>query len=191
MYLRLGMEHITDLRGYDHILFLATLIAGYQWKNWLKVLKLITAFTLGHSLSLALSVIGYISFSTDIIEWLIPFTIALTSVSNLLSNQKFAQYYFNVEYTTTTIFGLIHGMGFSVLLKMLMGESASITLPLLSFNIGLELGQIVIVIILLTLSSLANKYLKISTTTWQKSIATICLGFAIYLMIVRWFIPLG
>ncbi len=186
MYLQLGMEHITDWQGYDHILFIATLISAYQWKDAWKVLKLVTAFTLGHSFSLALSVMGYIHFSTSLIEWLIPFTIALVSLVNWFQKGWLVKFYFKIEYTITVLFGLIHGMGFSVLLSSLLGQSNSLFLPLLSFNIGLEIGQIMIVIVFLSLASVLSLTSSLSIKKWQKAIALICGIFSVYLMYVRW-----
>jgi hypothetical protein len=83
MYYKLGVEHITDIKGYDHIVFLIALCAGYVWKEWKNILILITAFTLGHTLTLALATLDLVRVSGDLIEFLIPLTIFITATFNL------------------------------------------------------------------------------------------------------------
>jgi HupE / UreJ protein len=139
-----GIEHITDWNGYDHILFLLALAAPFALKDWMKVLKLATAFTLGHSLTLALSATDIIHFNRDLIEKLIPITIILTAVTNVMGlNQKFSSSGW-LSYFITASFGLIHGMGFSSYFKMIYDEQSSIALGLLGFNLGVEIGQLLI-----------------------------------------------
>ncbi len=186
MYLELGIRHITDLRGYDHILFLTSLMASFQFFQWKKILKLVTAFTIGHSISLALSALNIIHFSIPIIEFLIPVTILLTASINLINTSSVSEKYYLYEYLITMIFGLIHGMGFSVLLSSLLGMEQSIILPLAAFNIGLEIGQIIIVFIILSLGYIFTKYIKIKTVQWKYSLSAIALLTSIYLIIDRW-----
>lgn len=162
LYLQLGLDHITDVKGYDHILFILALMASFNSSNIKQVLILVTAFTLGHSVTLALSTLEVVSIDPDIIETLIPVTIILVCISNLfnLSSEKnrpsyisqkrpFKRYYFEAS-----IFGLIHGLGFSNYLKSLLGNAQQLWEPLLAFNIGLELGQIIIVLICLLLNAI-------------------------------------
>lgn len=154
-----GLEHIADWNGYDHMLFLLALSGIYSLTDWKKLLILITAFTVGHSVTLALSVLNYIVIKSEWIEFLIPLTILSTCILNLknldkpVNNQSF-------KYILILFFGLIHGLGFSYLLKSLLGKEENITLPLFAFNIGLEAGQILIVglifLISLTLTSFFN-----------------------------------
>jgi len=186
MYLELGIEHISDLKGYDHILFLISLIAPFQFFQWKKVLKLITAFTLGHSISLALSALNIIQFSIPVIELLIPITILITALVNLLSSKFIIPKFYTYEYFITLIFGLIHGMGFSVLLSSLLGMEESIIIPLAAFNIGLELGQILIVSIILSLTFLIIKYVKIKAINWTVSLSLVALISSTYLIFDRW-----
>ncbi len=187
MYLELGLTHIADLNGYDHILFLMSLVAIYHFSDWKKLLKLVTAFTLGHSMSLALAALGYISFSTPIIEFLIPVTIIITSLINIINKQEFSKRFYAYEYTLTGIFGLIHGMGFSVLLTTLLGTKANIVLPLMAFNIGLELGQILIVVVILTIGWLITQYLRYPKKDWGLLLSGMSLGIASILVIERWY----
>mgnify|MGYP006423848271 CR=1 FL=1 len=142
---RLGFGHIADWQGYDHMLFLLALCGGYTLKQWRSLLILVTAFTIGHSFSLALATLNLVAFSAQWVELLIPVTIALTSISNLRPGSFSHGPRFGFRYAMAGIFGLIHGLGFSSYLQELLGGGSSILLPLLGFNIGLEIGQLMIV----------------------------------------------
>lgn len=186
IYLPLGFQHITDIQGYDHILFVIALCAIYRLKDWRKVALLVTAFTIGHSITLALSTLNLITYSTKLIELLIPITIVLTCLINFF--HKSAEYTYDVEkptffrYPIAIIFGLIHGMGFSNYLKSLLGREQSIWQPLLAFNIGLELGQLVIVVIVLIISSLLLDILRVKKHNWNLILSGIILGIALTLI---------
>lgn len=151
LYFQLGWQHILDWQGYDHILFIIALCGAYTLADWKKVLILVTAFTVGHSVTLALSVFKIISVNTAVIEFLIPVTILITALSNIISKRQKPKGQ-GFKYTTALFFGLIHGLGFSNYLKSLLGKSSSITAELFAFNIGLEFGQIVIVVGMLLIS---------------------------------------
>jgi len=187
IYLTLGFQHIIDIRGYDHILFIVALCAIYQLKDWKKIAFLVTAFTIGHTITLALATLNVITYSTKLIEFLIPITIVLTCLINFF--HKSSQYTYGTEnsfsfrYPMAMIFGLIHGMGFSNYLKSLLGKEQSIWQPLLSFNIGLELGQLVIVAIILITSSLFLDILRIKKHDWNLILSGIVAGIA--LMLIR------
>ena len=171
IFLPLGFQHITDLKGYDHTLFVIALCAIYRLKNWKKVAFLVTAFTIGHSITLALATLNLITYSTKLIELLIPITIVLTCLINFF--HKSAEYSLDIEkpslfrYPVAVMFGLIHGMGFSNYLKSLLGKEQSIWQPLLAFNIGLELGQLVIVVIVLIISSLMLDIFRVKKHNWN------------------------
>src|ERR1700751_2770888 len=139
-----GLQHILDLNGYDHICYVTALTVLFPTHEWKKLLILITAFTIGHSLTLALSVLNLISPSQKLIECLIPITIILTCLYNIKSFKNPPKGV-SVNYILALTFGFIHGMGFSYLLKSLLGREESIIGTLFSFNIGLEAGQLVIV----------------------------------------------
>ena len=152
LYLRLGFKHIIDLGGVDHILFVLALTLRYIWSDWKKILILVTAFTIGHSLTLALSTLSLLDIPVNWIEFLIPVTILITAVSNFwVKDFEFKQRY-SAHYGLALFFGLIHGLGFSNYLKSLLGKEDSLLGPLFSFNIGLEIGQILIVLVILALS---------------------------------------
>ena len=140
-FMQQGLWHIADLSAYDHMLFLIGLCAVYPLERWKSLLWLITAFTLGHSLSLALSVLDWIRIEPSLVEMAIPLTILFTALSNLRNpaNQQ-------ANYALVTLFGLIHGLGFSNYLRFLLEKQASLATPLLGFNLGLELGQILILL---------------------------------------------
>jgi len=164
-YFQLGWSHIIDAGALDHILFVAALAAIYTLKQWKQVLVLVTAFTVGHSITLALSVLDIIHFSSKWIEVLIPLTIIATAVSNLFQKQ-FTPKTIRINYVLALFFGLIHGMGFANGLKSLLGNSGSILQPLLGFNLGLEAGQIVVVIAILLVAAIALGPLKINRREW-------------------------
>ena len=186
MYLELGITHIADFNAFDHILFLISLMASFQFYQWRKILKLITAFTLGHSISLALSVLNIVQFSIPIIELLIPVTIFLTALVNLINVERITAKSYIYEYLITLIFGIIHGMGFSVLLSSLLGVEESIIGPLAAFNIGIEIGQILIVFLILSLEFLFIKYLNIKQLFWKFALSFMALISSIYLILDRW-----
>lgn len=152
IYLSIGFKHIIDYKGSDHILFVLALTLRYYWTDWKKLLVLITAFTIGHSATLALSTLNLVNFPVDIIELLIPITIAFTALSNFWVKDFEFKAKYPLIYFLALFFGLIHGLGFSNYLKSLLGKEDSILGPLFSFNVGLEIGQLLIVGLLLIIS---------------------------------------
>ncbi len=164
-YFREGIYHITDLRGYDHILFVAALCLPYLLKDWRRILVLITAFTIGHSATLALSIYNKILVPGSWIEFLIPVTIVITAVENIAVRQ-FDFKKMNLRYASAMIFGLIHGMGFSNYLRSMMGKDESIFAQLLAFNIGLEIGQLLIVLVVMLAAFIFVNILKAPRREW-------------------------
>ena len=178
LYLRLGFKHIIDLDGVDHILFVLALTLRYVWSDWKKILILVTAFTIGHSLTLALSTLSFIDIPVNWIEFLIPVTILITAVSNFwVQDFEFKQRY-SAHYGLALFFGLIHGLGFSNYLKSLLGKEDSLLGPLFSFNLGLEIGQILIVMMILAMSYGLTAQLKMPRKMYMRygSILAICLS---------------
>lgn len=163
-YLLLGVEHISDITGYDHILFILTLCCIYSIAEWKKVLVLITAFTIGHSITLLLSALKIIVFSSYIIEILIPVTILLTSLSNLIYTPTKSQQL--LHYGLALFFGCIHGMGFSNFFSAI-SMSDNIVFELASFNIGLEIGQIGIVLVFFLCYALLMNVKNIKAHDWK------------------------
>ena len=164
-YLKLGWEHIISLDALDHQLFVLALIAVYTFKEWKKILILVTAFTIGHSITLALSILDVVRLPSDWVEFLIPLTIVLTAAGNIvMKNKKQAQN--KTNYYLALFFGLIHGLGFANTARVMIAKSQSIAIPLLGFNIGLEAGQIVIVFAILILLFILLNLFKVNKKDW-------------------------
>ncbi len=185
-FFQLGFQHITDVNGYDHILFVVALCAIFRLKDLKKVAYLVTAFTIGHSLTLALATLQLITYSTKFIEFLIPITIFFTCIINLFhksaerSSQK--EQSSSLRYPMAMVFGLIHGMGFSNYLRSLLGKEESIWQPLLSFNLGLEVGQLLIVAASLLLSSLMLDLLNVKKHDWNLILSSAVAGISLTLI---------
>lgn len=160
VYFETGFQHIADLKGIDHILFVLALCIRYQFADWKKLLILITAFTIGHSITLALSVFNLVNYSVAWIEFLIPVTIVITAISNVFVTKFTFKSKFPLIYFFALFFGLIHGLGFSNYLKSMLGKDESIFGQLLAFNLGLEAGQIIIVLAILLISFIFVQLLK-------------------------------
>ena len=175
LYFDLGWHHILDWKGYDHILFLLALCGIYTISDWKRVLILVTAFTVGHSITLALSVLNVVHVNTALIEFLIPVTIMVTALSNIF-NKKPKPKAIQLKYTLALAFGLIHGMGFSNYLKSLLGKSTSIVIELLAFNLGLEFGQLLIVFGVLILSFILIMIVKIKKWDWTFFLSSAIFG---------------
>ncbi len=184
LFFGLGKDHILDyINGYDHILFVLALCAVYLIRDWEKILILVTAFTIGHSITLALATLNIVSVNAQLIEFLIPLTIFITAVSNLfkkevLTNEKG----FQVNYLYAVFFGLIHGLGFSNYLRAILGKDQSILSQLLAFNLGLEFGQIIVVVIFLVFSFLLVDFLKVNRRDWKMVLSSAIAGIALILM---------
>lgn len=173
LYFVLGREHILDIRGYDHILFVVALTTIYSVKDWKRVLVLVTAFTIGHSITLALATLHVINYNEKLIEFLIPLTILITALLNLIrkraeqNNQKI-----QINYLLALFFGLIHGMGFSSYLRSLLGTDTSIFVQLLAFNVGLEIGQIIIVVLFMGLTFVFVDIFGVTKRNWKLIISS-------------------
>jgi hypothetical protein len=183
LYFQLGIQHILDIKGFDHILFVVALCAIYVTRDWKKILILVTAFTIGHSITLALATLKLVRVNSDWIEFLIPVTIAVTAVSNIFSPKPSSGRGIQINYVFALFFGLIHGLGFSNYLRSLLGKEASIFQPLLAFNLGLEVGQLVIVTITVVVAGLLVGLVGVNRKDWALVISSIVLGMAIMMMI--------
>ena len=160
-YLELGIFHVLDLDGYDHVLFMIALAIPYAFKSFLRLLLLATAFTAAHTTSLALAAFNIFKIDAGLIEFLIPVTIALTALYNLLlgesSNEKSRP---TIPLIATVFFGLIHGFGFSNYFKMIMGGEDEKATALLGFTLGIEVAQLIVISITLALSALLTLTLR-------------------------------
>ena len=174
-FFRQGVHHI--LIGYDHILFLLTLLfpAVLVWRQgaWqpkesmreslLTTLGIVTAFTVTHSLTLALASLGLVNLPSWLVESAIAITVGLGAASNL------APQYFPRRWVMALVFGLIHGLGFAAVLSDLGLEGGSLVLTLLGFNLGVEAGQALIVLVFVPAAFLVRR-----TAAYR-----------------RWFVPIG
>ncbi|MDB5287204.1 MAG: HupE / UreJ protein [Mucilaginibacter sp.] len=164
-YFGLGWKHIISTEALDHQLFILALASVYTFKNIKQVLILVTAFTIGHSLTLALSVLDLIRFSSKWVEFLIPCTIFITALNNILRVDKKGGSA-KVNYYLALGFGLIHGMGFANAIRIMLAKDQSVGMGLFGFNIGLEAGQICVVAIVLIFALLFIKYIKVARRDW-------------------------
>jgi hypothetical protein len=191
VFLRLGFEHISDLRGYDHILFVVALCAGYEPRHWKKLLILVTAFTVGHSVTLALATLRLISINDSLVELLIPLTIFITGVMNIVTVSRRSEAGVEasrtrgLKYLLALGFGLIHGMGFSNFLRSLLGAEEGIALPLFAFNVGLEIGQVFIVVAVLCLTVGMVRWVGMRRHDWILVLSGATAGVALSLMVER------
>jgi HupE / UreJ protein len=183
-YLKIGWEHIISWSAMDHLLFILALAAIYLPENRKQVLILVTAFTIGHSLTLALSVYKLVSINSKWVEFLIPCTIMVTAVFNLLQ-KNFSNRSLRLNYLLALCFGLVHGLGFAATIRFMLAGSQSIFIPLLGFNIGLELGQLVVMAVILLLAHIAVKKLRLSRQWWVGILSITAFVWAAYFAIQR------
>ncbi|MCF8258062.1 MAG: HupE/UreJ family protein [Flavobacteriales bacterium] len=184
-YFQLGLTHITDLSGYDHILFLIALCAAYRYSDWKRILILVTAFTVGHSLTLALAVMHIIPVNGAWVEFLIPLTILITAIKNIgLANLKGQREASTVlTFMLAAGFGLIHGMGFSSFLRSMLGDE--LLLPLFAFNVGLEVGQLIIVAVIFGVQWAVMCLSGIALKWWNIVLSLLAAGVSVLLMAER------
>lgn len=166
-YIELGLHHVLDFSAYDHILFLAALAIPFTFRSWKKVLILATIFTVAHCLSLTLSTYEVLTIDVRLIEFLIPVTIFLTAVFNLIyANSALQHKNILLHVVATAFFGLIHGFGFSTYFKMLMAEEEDKVTPLLGFATGIEVSQLLIIISILVVAFFAQSVSRVQQTRY-------------------------
>ena len=182
--LEYGMNHVLDINAYDHLLFLVVLTIPYTFKDWKRVLILVTLFTLGHSISLSLSAYDIIQVRADLVEFLIPLTILIVAVYHVLSpGKKQAATKTLVLYGSTLFFGIIHGLGFGREFKMFVGKAESKLMPLIEFALGIEIAQVIIVFVVLFLGFLGQTFFRFSQRDWVMVVSAIVVGLVIPMLI--------
>ena len=187
LYLELGLKHISDLVGYDHILFLVALCAVYRVADWRRLIILVTAFTIGHSITLALSSFEIVVIPSNIVEFLIPVTIFLTALRNVTSSASPGQSVnMTSHYLMALGFGFIHGMGFSNYFRALMMDSSSIVVPLLGFNLGIEAGQLMVVVAIMLAAFLIVSMIGVKHRDWNLFVSGAAAGSSLVLMNDTW-----
>lgn len=175
-----GINHVLDINAYDHVLFLIVLTVPYLFRDWKRILLLVTVFTLGHTLSLVLASYGVVYVKESLVEFLIPITILIVAIFNVFTAGKSPQKNkVGVLFISTLFFGLIHGLGFAREFKMLLGDTDSKLLLLLEFALGIEIAQIIIVFIVLFLSYLVQTLFRFSKRDWVMVVSAIVVGLVI------------
>ncbi len=183
-YFTLGWKHIISADAFDHILFIIALAAVYLIRDVKHLLVLVTAFTFGHSLTLALSVYDIIRFPSRFVEFLIALTIVITSLLNIILKQSVSNQ-MKPRYLLALSFGLVHGMGFANSIRFLLNKKESIFLPLLGFNLGLEVGQVIIVTIILCLSYLFITRAGLKQRSWIIILSYVALSVGFFICFQR------
>lgn len=183
----MGLNHVLDFSAYDHILFLIVLAVVYNLNQWKKLLWLITLFTIGHSVTLALSAYGVLNVRIDIVEFLIPVTIFITGLVNVVRVGKSSTGKENINLILALFFGLIHGLGFSNYFRMMIGKEEDKLFPLLEFALGIEASQVIIVLGILVIGAALQNFFKITRRDWVLVTSSIVIGFVIPMMIERIF----
>ncbi|MEN8776110.1 MAG: HupE/UreJ family protein [Polaribacter sp.] len=187
LYFKMGLNHVLDLSAYDHILFLIVLAVVFSFNQFKKVLWLVTLFTIGHSITLALAAYGILNVSMNLIEFLIPVTIFITGVINVFTAKKSSTGKENTNLVFALFFGLIHGLGFSNYFKMMIGKEEDKLIPLLEFALGIEAAQIIIVLGILIVGTLLQNFFRVTRRDWILVCSSIVIGFAIQMMLERIF----
>lgn len=183
LFFDLGRAHILDVQAYDHILFVIALCVAFDYKEWKRVLVLVTAFTIGHSVTLAMVALDVIAINADLIEFLIPLTILWTAILHIRDrNVTASAKKLRSNYILALVFGFIHGMGFSNYLKSLLGDDVSIVNQLLAFNLGLELGQACIVFVFFGIVYLIQKFNILNRSEWILAVCSGVIGITLTLL---------
>ncbi|WP_396173052.1 HupE/UreJ family protein [Flavobacterium sp.] len=185
LYFKIGLNHVLDINGYDHVLFLIALTVPYAFKDWKRVLLLVTLFTVGHTLALILSVYEIVIIKAYLVEFLIPITILVAAAFHLFTAGKSGK---NESITfvafVTLFFGVIHGLGFSNYFKTILpGSSTDKLLPLLEFALGIEAAQIIVVIIVLLLSYIVQTFFRFSKRDWTLVMSAFVIGVVLPMII--------
>lgn len=186
LYFNIGLKHVLDIHAYDHVLFLMALTVPYSFKEWSRVLVLVTLFTLGHTTALLLSVYKIILINVNVVEFLIPITILCTAVYNLFTSGKSSKNTNNINFAgfVTLFFGIIHGLGFSNYFKTILpGSPSGKILPLLEFALGIEAAQLIVVLVILILSYVVQTFFRFSKRDWSLTMSAFIIGVVLPMII--------
>jgi len=186
LYLNMGLKHVLDFSAYDHILFLIVLAVVFSFNQWKKAFWLITYFTIGHTITLGLSAYGIIDINIGLVEFLIPVTIFITALANVLRAKQASSGKEKINFVFASFFGLVHGLGFSNYFRMMIGKEEDKFLPLLEFALGIELAQVIIVFGILIIGSLLQGIFHVSKRDWILVCSSITIGFVIPMMTERY-----
>lgn len=185
IYFQIGLKHVLDIHAYDHVLFLIALTTPYAFKDWKRILLLVTVFTVGHTVALLLSVFGIIAVKASLVEFLIPVTILITAFFNLFTAGKASKNEsVNLVFFLTLFFGIIHGLGFSNYFKTILGGTASSKLvPLLEFALGIEAAQLIVVFVVLVISYIVQTVFRFSKRDWALVMSAFVIGVVIPMIV--------
>ncbi len=185
IYFQIGLKHVLDINAYDHVLFLIALTVPYTFKDWKRILLLVTVFTVGHTLALLLSVFGIIAVKVNIVEFLIPITILITAFYHLFTAGKATKNDgLNLVFFVTLFFGIIHGLGFSNYFKTILGGTAtSKLLPLGEFALGIEAAQLIVVFVVLLISYIVQTVFRFSKRDWALVMSAFIIGVVIPMIV--------
>jgi uncharacterized membrane protein YfcA len=184
-YFQFGWNHIISTEALDHLLFITALTSLYQIRQWKQVLILITAFTIGHTLTLILSSMNITRINSHFIEFIIPLTILFTGIFNLVQKDDNKRN-IKLNYLLALLFGLIHGLGFANTIQFMLSSQQTIFVPLLSFNIGIEAGQVIVVLCLLFTEIVISDIIGIKHKWWTKVLSVSSAILAIFMCVQRW-----
>jgi hypothetical protein len=185
IYFEIGVRHVLDLFAYDHVLFLIALTVPYSFKDWKRLLLLVSLFTVGHTMALLLSVFGVIIIKGNLVEFVIPITILIVAFFNLFTARKSSKNEsISVVILITLFFGIIHGLGFASYFKSLLGGSSqSKLLPLSEFALGIEAAQIIVVFVVLILSYIVQTFFRFSKRDWILVMSSFIIGVVLPMII--------
>ncbi|GGE25591.1 HupE/UreJ family protein [Psychroflexus planctonicus] len=187
LYFKLGLTHVLDANAYDHILYLTALVAAYTFSSWKRVFYLVSIFTIGHMLSLALAAYKLVQVDISIVEFLIPVSIIIAAVYNLISAKKnIESQKVNLLYFVTLFFGLVHGFGFSTYFKMISESADNMTLLLVEFALGIEVAQLIVVSVVLILGFIFQNIFNFAKRDWILVISSIIIGLSIPILRDNW-----
>ncbi len=182
-YFKIGLRHVLDWQAYDHMLFFLVLVARHVIRDWKSVLSLVTVFTLGHMFSMTLSVYNVIKVDSGLTEFLIPVTILFTAVNNMVSGGAASKTNRSIVLLITAFFGLIHGLGFSSYFKMISSNLSSKGIPLVSFGLGIEAAQGVVVVLVLLLGVVVQNFFRVSRRDWILVLSAIVIGLVLPILV--------
>jgi hypothetical protein len=185
LYFKLGLDHVLDIHAYDHVMFLIALMVPYAFKDWKRIFLLVSLFTLGHTLSLILSVFGTVVIAPKYVEFLIPITILITAIFHLFTAGKSSKKEsISFVAVVTLFFGIIHGLGFSNYFNSILpGSAADKLLPLLEFALGIEASQIIVVFVVLVISYIAQTFFRFSKRDWALVLSAFIIGLVLPMLI--------
>jgi hypothetical protein len=178
IYFQIGLKHVLNIYAYDHVLFLVALAVPFTFKDWQRIVLLVTLFTVGHTMALLLSVYEIVAIKVNVVEFLIPITIFITALFSLFTAGKSSKKEsLNLVFFITLFFGIIHGLGFSNYFKTILGGSANSKLiPLSEFALGIEAAQIIVVFVVLVLSYIVQTVFRFSKRDWTLVMSAFIIG---------------